>query len=62
MLDSEPPLASAAEKTPATADPDESGLPFKATLLRYSGFFRSAHDRGTFETTAVLTPNDATPQ
>ena len=59
---SPPPFAIDAEKTPATADPDESGLPLSATLFLYSGLSRSFHDFGTFETTAVFTPNEVTPQ
>ena len=59
---SEPPFASAAEKTPATAEPDESGLPLSATRFRYSGLSRSAHVCGTFETTARFVPNEITPQ
>ena len=57
-----PPLASEAEKTPATADPDESGLPLRATLFLYSGLSRSFHDFGAFGMTAWLTPNEVTPQ
>ena len=62
MSFSEPPFAIAAEKTPATAEPDVSGLPLSATLFLYSDFSRSAHVFGTFETTARLTPNEITPQ
>ena len=61
-FESEPPFASAAENTPAIAEPDVSGEPFIATLFLYSGFVRSAHDFGTVETTAVLTPNEIAPQ
>ena len=57
-----PPFAIAAENTPATAEPDVSGLPLRATLFRYSGFSRSFQLRGTLLTTAVLTPNETTPQ
>ena len=39
----EPPFAIAAAKTPATADPDVSGLPFRATLFRYAELSRSAN-------------------
>ena len=44
------------------AEPDESGLPLSATLFRYSDFSRSANDLGTLLTTALLTPNETTPQ
>jgi hypothetical protein len=61
MFPSEPPLAIAAEWTPACAEPDESGLPLRATRFLYSGFSRSVQVRGTVETTARLTPNETTP-
>ena len=45
-LVSEPPFASAAEKTPATADPDVSGEPLSATLPLYSPLSKSFHVLG----------------
>ncbi len=40
-LFSEPPFASAAEKTPAMAEPDVSGEPLSATFPLYSELSRS---------------------
>ena len=45
-FDVEPPFAIAAAMTPETAEFDESGLPFMATLPLYSGFNRSFHVLG----------------
>ena len=47
---SEPPFASAAANTPAIAEPDVSGLPFRATWFLYSGLSRSANVFGGLET------------
>ena len=49
-LVSEPPLASAAANTPATAEPDVRGEPFNATWFLYSGFKRSWNVFGGFLT------------
>ena len=57
-----PPFAIEAENTPATAEPDVSGLPFSATWFLYSGLSRSFQLFGAFLTTAPLTPNEVTPQ
>ncbi len=51
---SEPPFASAAANTPATAEFEVSGLPFSATLFLYSDFSRSANDFGGVLTRLAL--------
>jgi hypothetical protein len=43
------------------AAPAESGLPLRAIMPLYSGFFRSAQVIGVVFTTDLFTANEATP-
>src|SRR2546429_9009015 len=59
---SEPPFASAAAKTPATAEPDVSGLPFRATWFLYAELSRSLKVFGAGLTRLALKPIETAPQ
>ena len=62
MLSSEPPLASAAEKTPAKAEPDVSGLAVQRDLVLVLGLEQVGPRLRRVVDDGRLTPNEITPQ